>query len=217
MSYLEHPQTIEFDIDKAPEKPNLNQFFQKGNGKEGWRGKMTRKNANFSLYALVSVCTRLSIHSSHRYVCVPAGRIFRLGIYLRSSTCWSMQFVILDCYSTQQKSWAIGWTQLTLLSCVGVSLVISIGWSNWLDDERSPSVCHQVNQSNWFNDKGLISIYHQSIQGSWLDNKGLTDTHLQYTIKLASNSSMAKEWQNIYLSICHWVIKEAGLIMKGKY
>ena len=34
-SHLEHPQSIEFDADRAPEKPDLNRFFQKGDGKEG--------------------------------------------------------------------------------------------------------------------------------------------------------------------------------------
>ena len=34
-SHLEHLQSIEFDADKAPEKPDLNRFFQKGDGKEG--------------------------------------------------------------------------------------------------------------------------------------------------------------------------------------
>ena len=74
-----------------------------------------------------------------------------------------------------------------------VSLVISIGGSNWLDDERSPSVYHQVNQSNWFDGEGPPSVYQRSIQGSWLNDEGLTDAHLQYAIRLASNGYMTKE------------------------
>ena len=64
---------------------------------------------------------------------------------------------------------------IDLLPCVVVSLVISIGRSDWLDDERSPSEMPLGSQSNW------------------LDDEGLTDIHLQYVIKLASNGSMAKE------------------------
>ena len=48
-----------------------------------------------------------------------------------------------------------------LLSCVIVSLVISIGQGNWPDDNRSPLVCHQVKRST-----GLIA-----------------KTHLQYVIR----------------------------------
>ena len=40
-----------------------------------------------SPYTLVSLHTRLSTHSSYRYIRIPAGSTFRLGIYLRSSTC----------------------------------------------------------------------------------------------------------------------------------
>ena len=39
-----------------------------------------------SPYALVSLRTRLPTHSSYRYVRVPAGKTFRLSIYLRLST-----------------------------------------------------------------------------------------------------------------------------------
>ena len=83
--------------------------------------------------------------------------------------------------------------QWTLFPCVAVSLVIGTGRSNWLDDERSPSACHQDNQNSWFNDKGPSSACHRSIQGSWLKGKSLTDAHLQYAIRLASNGLMAKE------------------------
>ena len=31
------------------------------------------------------------------------------------------------------------------------------------------------------------------------------DSHLQSVIRLASNGLMAKEWQSIYLSVCHQV------------
>ena len=44
---------------------------------------------------------------------------------------------------------------IDLLPCVVVSLVISIGLSKWPNDERSPSVCHQVNQST-----GLMAKAH---------------------------------------------------------
>ena len=77
---------------------------------------------HLSPYALVSLYTCLPTHSSYRQVRVSAGRIFRLSIYLRSSTC---QGVILDCHSTRQGSWAVSWTQLTLFSFMIVSLVIS--------------------------------------------------------------------------------------------
>ena len=75
-----------------------------------------------SPYVLVSLHTRLPTHLSYRYVRVPAGRTFRLDIYLRSSTC---RGVILDRRSIRRGSWAVGWTQLTLLPCVVVSLVSS--------------------------------------------------------------------------------------------
>ena len=52
-SHLEHPQSIEFDAGRVPEKPDLNQFTV--------------------------------------YVYVLAGRTFRLGIYLRLSTCRDMR------------------------------------------------------------------------------------------------------------------------------
>ena len=71
---------------------------------------------------LVSLCTRLPMYSSYRYIRVPAERTFRLGIYLRSSTC---RDVILDYRSTRRGSWAVGWTQLTLFPCLVVSLIIS--------------------------------------------------------------------------------------------
>ena len=63
-SHLEHPQSIEFDADRAPEKPDLNRFFRKGDGEEGWRGRMTRKDNDFFPYALVSLRTHLSTHLS---------------------------------------------------------------------------------------------------------------------------------------------------------
>ena len=65
--------------------------------KEQWQKTMTRKDDDFSPHAFVSLRTRFSTHSSYRYICVPAGRTLRLGIYLRSSTC---QGVIPDCRST---------------------------------------------------------------------------------------------------------------------
>ena len=40
-------------------EPDLNRFFLKGDGEEGWRGRMTRKDDDFSPYALVSLRTRL--------------------------------------------------------------------------------------------------------------------------------------------------------------
>ena len=42
---------------------------------------------HLSLYTLVFLCTCLFTHLSYRYVHVPAGKIFRLSIYLRLSTC----------------------------------------------------------------------------------------------------------------------------------
>ena len=179
-SHLEHPQSIEFDADRAPEKPELNWFFQKGDGKEEWRRRMTRKDDDFSPYTLDSLRTRLPMHLSHHYVYIPTGRIFRLGIYLRSSTCRGMQFVILDRRSTRRGSWAVGWTQLTLLPCVVVSLVISrpeelAGWR---------AVTFSMSSVRW---RRTTFSMPSSIQGSWLHDEGLTDTHLQYIIRLASN------------------------------
>ena len=165
-----------------------------------------------SPYALVSLRTRLLMMARKDG---KEGWRGRTSICLRSSTCRGMQFVILDRRSTRRGSWAVGWTQSTLLPCVVVSLVISIGQSNWLDDKRSPSVCHQNNQSSWFDVKGLPSVCPQSIQGNWLEGKGLTDAHLQYAIRLASNGSMAKEWQNIYPSVGHRVLREAGSMTRG--
>ena len=110
-----------------------------------------------TLYVLISLYTCLPMQSSHHYVYVLAGTTSCLGIYLRLSTCRSIQFVI------------------------------SISQSNWLDDTRSSLVYHQINQSNWFDGRGPSSIYYQNIQGSWLDDKGLTNAHLQYAIRLANN------------------------------
>ena len=63
-SHLEHPQSIGFDANKALEKSDFNQFFQNGDGEEGWRGRMAKKIDDFSPYALVSLRTRLLTHSS---------------------------------------------------------------------------------------------------------------------------------------------------------
>ena len=112
-----------------------------------------------TFYVLDSLYTCLPMYSSFQhYVFILVKKIFRLSIYLRSSTCQGMQFVIFNCRSIWQKNWATGWTQSTLLLYVVVSLVISIGQSNWLDDKWSPLVYHQVNQSNWFHDKGSSSV-----------------------------------------------------------
>ena len=48
---------------------------------------------------------------------------------------------------------------IDLLPCVVVSLVISIGRSNWLDDERSPSEIPSDSQSDWLDDKGLTETH----------------------------------------------------------
>ena len=114
---------------------------------------------SFSPYTPVSPHTCFPTHStSHHYVCVPARKIFRLGIYLRSSTCRGMQLSSLIAVVRIKEVEAIGWTQLTLFSYVAVSLIISIDQSNWLDDKRSPSIYHQDNQSNWFDGKGPLSV-----------------------------------------------------------
>ena len=65
-SHLKHPQSIEFDTDRAPEKPDLNQVFQKGDDKEGERGRMTRKDNDFSPYTLVSLRTHLTVTSVYQ-------------------------------------------------------------------------------------------------------------------------------------------------------
>ena len=69
-----------------------------------------------SPYALISLRTRLTVTSVYQ----PEEHF--VGIYLRSSTC---RGVILDRRSTRRGSWAVGWTQSTLLPCVVVSLVSS--------------------------------------------------------------------------------------------
>ena len=52
-------------------------------------------------YALNSLCTCFFTHlTSHHYVCVLAGKIFHLDIYLRLSTYQSMQFIIFNLCST---------------------------------------------------------------------------------------------------------------------
>ena len=143
-SHIEHPQSIEFDADKASEKPDLNWFFQTGDGEKRWQGKMARKEdkerwqgrmmtsllTHLSPYALVSLHTWLPTHLFHRYIYVLIGRIFCLSIYLRSSTCQGMQVIILNCCSMRQGSWAVSWTQSTLLPCVVVSFDITIGQNN---------------------------------------------------------------------------------------
>ena len=97
-----------------------------------------------TLYILNFLCTHLFTHStSHYYICIPA-----VGINLRLSTCWGMQFVIFDYCSMWQESWAISWMQSILLPYVVVSFVISISQSNWLDDKRLFSIYHQFDQSN---------------------------------------------------------------------
>ena len=104
-------------------------------GEEGWRGRMTRKDDDFSPYALVSLRTRLPTHSSYRYVRVPAGRTFRR--YLSEIVHLSRRHPQSSQYAARKLSCRLDATDL--LPCVVVSLVISIGRSNWLDDKRSPS------------------------------------------------------------------------------
>ena len=82
----------------------------------------THLSTHLSPYILVSLCTRLFMYSFYCYVHIPAGRTFRLGIYLKLSTC---RGVIFDCCSMQRGSSAVGWTQSTLLPCVVVSLASS--------------------------------------------------------------------------------------------
>ena len=112
----------------------------------------TRLSTHLSLYALVSLHTRLLIMARKDGEERWQGRI---SICLKLFTCRGMQFVILDCHSKWRGSWAVGWTQSTLLSCVVVNLVISIDQSNLLDDERSSSVCHR------FDDKSPPSVCYQ--------------------------------------------------------
>ena len=53
VSHLKHPQSIEFDADRAPEKLDLNQFFQKDDDKERWQRRMiTFLPTHLSPYAL---------------------------------------------------------------------------------------------------------------------------------------------------------------------
>ena len=62
--------------------------------------------------------------------------------------------VILDRHSSDKElSWWLD--AINLFLCVIVRLVISIGQNNWLDDKRSSSVCHQVNQNT-----GLMAKAH---------------------------------------------------------
>ena len=86
-------------------------------------------------YALDSL---LSTPQGWQSIYILVGRIFRLGINLRFSTYKGMQLLFsIITVSDKELSW---WLDvIDLLSYVIVSLVISIGQSNWLDDERSPS------------------------------------------------------------------------------
>ena len=75
-----------------------------------------------------------ALDSFWQSIYIPAGRTYRLGIYVYLSR---YAVVILDCHSSDEElSCRLDATDL--LPCVVVSLVISIGRSNWLDDERSP-------------------------------------------------------------------------------
>ena len=53
-------------------------------------------------YALISLRTCLLMHLSYCYICIPAGKTFCLGIYLRSSTC--QNHLQLSQYATKKLS-----------------------------------------------------------------------------------------------------------------
>ena len=162
-------------------KLHLGQFDLHRNTSPSWaptwsRGSISLRTClpmHLSPYALVFLRTRLPTHSSPYALVSLRTRLLmmarkdgkegwrgRTSICLRSSTCRGMQFVIFNCRSTWRGSWAVGWTQSTLLLCVVVSLVISIGQSNWLDDKWSPSVYHQDDQSDWSVGEGPPSVCH---------------------------------------------------------
>ena len=110
---------------------------------------MARKDDDFSPYALVSP---LRLYTNRKNIPLRyLSEIVHLSRYA---------VVILDRHSSDEElSCRLDATDL--LPCVVVSLVISIGRSNWLDDERSPLVCHQDNQSNWFDGEGPLSVCHR--------------------------------------------------------
>ena len=99
--HLEYLQSIGIDTDKALEKPDFNQFYQKTDGEEGWQGKMmTSLPTHLSLYVLISLHTHLSTHSSSYFKKVMArkdgkerwrGRMMTsLSTYLSSYTLVSL-------------------------------------------------------------------------------------------------------------------------------
>ena len=92
---------------------------------------MTRKDDDFFLYALVSPL-RLCTNRKN----IPLRDLSEI-IYLSRHTVSHPRSLH---YAARKLSCRLDATDL--LSYVVVSLVISIGRSNWPDDERSPSVCH---------------------------------------------------------------------------
>ena len=142
---------------------------------------------HLSPYTLVSLRTRLPTYLSYHYVRVPAERTFRLGIYLKSSTCRGhprlSQYAIrtLSCrldainapplYGSQprhQSTRVTGWTRSGHLQYV-ISLMMkdhlqyAIEYLGKLapwqrSDGYPPSACHQDSQQ-WLDDKGVTDIY----------------------------------------------------------
>ena len=69
---------------------------------------------------------------------VTAGKTFCLGIYLKLFTFQGMQ-LLSSIIIINNEELSCGLDVINLLPCIIVSLIVSIGWSNWLDDKRSPS------------------------------------------------------------------------------
>ena len=66
---------------------------------------------------------------------LPARKIFRLGIYLRLSTCQSMH-LSSSIIKVSNKELSYKLDTIDFFFCMVVNLVISICRNNWLDDER---------------------------------------------------------------------------------
>ena len=65
------------------------------NGKEGWRGRMTKKIDDFSSYALVSLCTPFPTHSTLHCLC--SRKVFpAMRTICVSSTCRGMRLSFLE-------------------------------------------------------------------------------------------------------------------------
>ena len=73
--------------------------------------------------------------------------------------------VILDCHNSD-KDLSCQLDIIDLFPCVVVSVVISISWSNWLDDKRSPLEMSSDELEYWLNGESPPSVYYQVVRVS---------------------------------------------------